>query len=284
MNSDSLRQSVRARLTPEHLQTLTRYIIESHRSGNSEGLFSWAIKAGIPFDTEKPQPRQLFYRLLQLVHPDRLPVLTETFLKVEKLDDLEGMKRLENLLSLDIITPVRTHRISDSFEERREERWDFDGYDDEESRWDDSEDLTFMDAVKLDAVGNIDFEISPFELSQLDGTLDVSRCGLFDLEGVEYCTHISVLDASWNELTSTVDLAGMDNLVELYLAGNSIDDISALTGLSSLEVLDLEDNEVEDVSPLGEMLSLRFVNLRGNPVEDLSVLRSLADAGVLVLF
>ncbi|MBN2049263.1 MAG: leucine-rich repeat domain-containing protein [Spirochaetales bacterium] len=286
---ETLSRSVEALLTTEHLQALTRSIIEAHRCGNASALLQQAARAGIGLEQPNPEPRRLFYQLVQLVHPDRLPGLQKTFRDAEGKKDAAELGRLKDLLSIPLEAPARQSRTGDEdtevweYPHREESSWEPDGWDDEESRWEETEEVSFLEAVKMDLVGNTDLYISPFEFSQLDGTVDVSGYRLYDLDGAEFFTHITVLDASWNELTDVRELASLDRLIELYLSGNSIDDISPLAGLESLEVLDLEGNEVDDLVPLLELPSLRFVNLRGNPVKDRAVLRSLKEAGVVVL-
>ncbi len=285
---EELRTSLPGKLRPERLQELARTVIETHREGGSGLLLAYAVKAGLVPAGEETPPRTLFYRIIRTIHPDQLPFLQKRLETAVLTDDLSELNRLDHLLS-----PLRTERtrrlqsydISEYREEQGWERddWGFYGDADEESRWEEADELTFLDAVKLSAVGNLDIDISPFELAQLDGTLDVSRYGLFDLDGAELCKNVTILDASENDLTSVAELSGADKLIELYLAGNGIYDISPLAALSSLELLDLEDNEVEDISPLLEMPELQLVNLRGNPVENRDLLRQLAEKGVVVI-
>ncbi len=56
---------------------------------------------------------------------------------------------------------------------------------------------------------------------------------------------------------------------ELYVAFNSISDLSPVSLLEDLELLDLEENEVEDLAQLwylGCCVKLRTLSLEGNPV------------------
>lgn len=56
---------------------------------------------------------------------------------------------------------------------------------------------------------------------------------------------------------------------ELYVAFNSISDLSPVSLLEDLELLDLEENQVEDLAQLwylGCCVKLRTLSLEGNPV------------------
>jgi hypothetical protein len=285
----TLKESVEKQLTSARLQELTRLVIEAHRGGDVALLRAYAERAGLGPEVVSAPARTLFYRIVAMVHPDKLPHLCGDFRSAIEREDVQALEKLSSLLAFRRSASVPKRRVDFDIRDYREEHiWD-DGIwgcvddADAESRWEDAEGLSFLDAVKLDSVGNLDIEISPFELSHLDGPLDVSHYGLYDLDGFEFCTNISALDASWNNLTSVGELGSSDHLVELYLAGNGICDITPLAGISSLEIIDLEDNEIEDIAPLLELAALRFVNLRGNPIEERHLVDDLIQTGVVVV-
>ena len=77
--------------------------------------------------------------------------------------------------------------------------------------------------------------------------LFVSRCGITNVDGI----------------------TGLPSLTELYLAFNSVEDVSPLAMHDTLEVVDLEGNRVCDESALislGMIPRLRALTLEGNPI------------------
>ncbi|RXN11420.1 leucine-rich repeat-containing 56 isoform X1 [Labeo rohita] len=68
--------------------------------------------------------------------------------------------------------------------------------------------------------------------------------------------------------------------LELYVAFNSISDLSPVSLLEDLELLDLEENEVDDLAQLwylGRCVKLRTLSLEGNPVSDYSYRSAVRD-------
>lgn len=77
----------------------------------------------------------------------------------------------------------------------------------------------------------------------------IARSGLQELEGV----------------------GAFGQLTELYLAFNSIHDLSPLMDIEHLQVLDLESNAIDDVAQVQYLCScteLRTLTLEGNPIAD----------------
>ncbi|GKT13297.1 hypothetical protein ADUPG1_010242, partial [Aduncisulcus paluster] len=95
-------------------------------------------------------------------------------------------------------------------------------------------------------------------------------------------TSLQVLDLGDNSLSdisflSTESCPSCSSLKELYLDGNSIEDISPLSGMTSLEWLDLDDNFISDISPLSFLNILIHLDLSYNMIYDTSALSSSKD-------
>ena len=67
-------------------------------------------------------------------------------------------------------------------------------------------------------------------------------------------------------------LEAANNLTELFLANNSISDISPLAGLNNLTLLSLDYNPISDISALSGLINLIWLSLLGNSISDLSPL------------
>ena len=62
------------------------------------------------------------------------------------------------------------------------------------------------------------------------------------------------------------------NLVNLYLEGNNITDISPLDGLTKLLYLDLSGNNISDISTLAGLTNLNKLDFTINNLSDISAL------------
>ena len=126
-----------------------------------------------------------------------------------------------------------------------------------------------LEAVIRDALGKPPGEaITSAELARLSW-LAASKRGITDLSGIEYCS----------------------SLTGLYLTSNQISNISPLTSLTNLVHLRLRYNQISDISPLvansglgeGDRVWLESNNLDlSEGSEDLENIRQLVGRGVVV--
>lgn len=281
-------------LTKGKLEELSLIVIESYRADDASALRSCAGALLGHEAAEKTEKKALFFRLIKLVHPDRLPVLQAEFSRARESRDRAALEFLSSLLSLKRnAARVARERFEYEHEEAYEwsqEVWDEfglheeAGYDDgdDEARVDET-DMSFLDALKLSLAGTLDLELSPFDLGQLEGSLDVSRFDLYETDGLEFCVNVTELDLSGNTLDNIYDVRYLTHLRELYAADNRITSIEALGELEDLEVLDLSNNDIEDLTPLLSLERLMFLNVRKNPVRTREVLSELSRRGTAIL-
>src|SRR5262249_7654038 len=81
-------------------------------------------------------------------------------------------------------------------------------------------------------------------------TFSANGVGVVDLSGLEYCTGLTSLFMTDNQIADLSPLSGLDNLLVLGLSNNQIEDISDLAALSNLQQLVLETNHVANLTPL----------------------------------
>ena len=141
----------------------------------------------------------------------------------------------------------------------------------------------FIEALRAEMYGNLDFTLLPKDLIVLEGEIVLRGRNIEDLVGIEYCTGVSAFDLSWNSLSSVAEISGLDGLRSLDLSHNQIEDVSALSTLSGLEMLDLSHNDIEDVSDLTALTNLRYLNVLGNPIQNRAPLAVLRAMGVVVI-
>lgn len=285
-------------LNKEHLEEMAVTIIDAYKHGNQSLLRTYVESLMGSMASEGKDRKALFFTVIKLIHPDRLPGLLQDFKQAQSANDHEKLKYLENLLS------VRT-RADQAYKSRFDftpapEEYTFDDdefedysiYEDDdisEVVVDENREMSFMDAVKQYIFGNLDIdEILPFDLGQLEGSLDVSHYGLYELDGLEYCTNITELNLAGNNIDNIYNLRNLGYLQEIYMSDNQISNLDPLANLQSLEILDLENNEVEDIQVLLSLEGLQFVNLKKNPLHlqqrNQTVIKELKSRGVLVIY
>ena len=101
----------------------------------------------------------------------------------------------------------------------------------------------------------------------------------FDLSPLARLTKLEIVDICGADLSraSLAPLTNLPHLTELYLAGNSITDISLIGGLTGLNRLGLNDNRISDLSPLAGLINVKWINLHDNQISDLSPLTGLTN-------
>jgi hypothetical protein len=88
-------------------------------------------------------------------------------------------------------------------------------------------------------------------------------------------TNLTYLDLSWNPVTNYAPLAGLSNLLELHLTGNSISNLSFVTNFPQLEILEISSNRISDLSPLNALTNLSELHLDQNRLTNIVSLTNL---------
>ncbi len=293
MDIHSLYTSVKARLSVRNLQKLTLTVLDAKKNNNQRQLQSihqFIFKNDLP---EEKTPNKLFLGLVKIFHPDRLAFISAELEKAIREDDLtilEFYSRILSVLDESPVLPRPPERIDTDVDENYQ--YDADDFDDdfrtadaeynETSIRDKDFDLDFLNAVKSEFLGSMNAHFNSSDLASINGELDLSDYGIFDLNGIASCTGIIQLNLSANRIGNIFDLSALHGLKELYLSDNHIHYIDSLGALSNLEILDISNNEIEDISPLLYLETLKFVNLIGNPVSDSSLIDKLKKRGVMV--
>lgn len=105
------------------------------------------------------------------------------------------------------------------------------------------------------------------DLAALTGPLVISNKNIANLEGVQFCTQITRLDASSNPLAGFPDLNGMTGLQQLYLTNANLTQVPPQVATApNLSVLNLSENQITDVSGLNGCAKLQILSLRVNKI------------------
>jgi len=267
---------LKEKLTVENLQEISLRIIEAYKNRNTTLLQSYAEQIHLEADGFREKGNRLFLTLIKHFHPDRLGYFQ---LDIEQSYRASRYDRL--IFYRDLLTANRgvERQFAKRFEYSPEEEYQFDaqdiGYDLQTGSGEhDSEfineveiEMGFMQALKSAYMGNLDLHIDHGELETFEGDLILCDYGIVDLEGLQYCSHVSSLNLSYNRISSIYELKNLFELRELFLNSNRVCNIEYLENLSSLEIVDLAYNDIENGHALTLLPNLRFLDIRGNPLD-----------------
>ena len=102
--------------------------------------------------------------------------------------------------------------------------------------------------------------------------LDVRRCNITSLNGLEDLTNLKTLNLNNNQISDLRPLSGLTNLMHLYLSNNNITTLSGLENLTSLTYLNVYDNQITTLAGLENLTNLTDIYASGNPLTDTSAL------------
>ena len=123
-------------------------------------------------------------------------------------------------------------------------------------------------------------DIYASDLEQLT-ELQALGLGISDLQGLEYCLHLEMLNLMGNNIFDISILKDLNNLKKLYLGLNYISDIKPVAELKELQELELEYNKIYDISALSSLSALSILYIGHNDINDISVLNSIYQDGGL---
>ncbi len=111
-------------------------------------------------------------------------------------------------------------------------------------------------------------------ITHLDASVEgfVGAWGGVDIELLQYCINLQVLDLSGIQLSRFWVLDKLKSLQELYLQDNFISDIDSLGVVPQLRRLNLASNRICDIFPLQQLVQLEYLNLVENKVTDIEPL------------
>ncbi len=276
----------------ENLNQITGKLILLYKNKNYSKIREIANKISryIPIDEEKDA--KCFSKLMMLYHPDKGEQARRMIQTLYKQNDYEKLKIYSHILLINDIENVTVTVIDEDIDYNPEYVWDTDinersgytGPGGENDFINGSEimdyERSFYNMIKIKEYGNVNIEFPTYYLEDFE-EFEMAYYGLESLDGVEFCTHIKILDASNNFISDLENLWDLAFLEELYLANNQIGYIDVLSNLSNLKILDISGNQVDDISPLLGLDHLEFVNLSGNLIPE-NQIKILEDKGIIV--
>ncbi len=296
---NKLYRELKDKITISRLKEISVVIINKFKSKDYRYLVQFAKTVGI--ESANLDTNRVFAKIIQVYHPDKFTIIHKEIDSRFKDNNFEELLRLKNTYLVDLKT-IRS-AIDYTYEDQEEQYYgeedfgydEFDlgkyaemyEYEEEEQIFEDAYAVyehNFIQAVNEHFFGNLEHSVSMTDLRNLDGELDLSDFDITDLDGLENCTNISVLNLAGNNIIKIHQLCVLSRLEALYLSENDIEDISCLDTLSKLVELDISFNHIDDISVLLELGNLKYVNILQNPVSDLSVIEKLKKKGVIVIY
>lgn len=290
----------------ENLNTISAKILELYKQKQQNALKQICkfVNDCFPFPFEANA--RLYSKLLMLYHPDKQKDYLQ---KIDIAEDVSALERYSHIIptlkfvSGDIHldsgfkTPEEFEReygwnyqaVEDDYFILREEVENTNELFDEENPsenyyFPEGEPLpegSFLASLKRKIYGASHIEFPTHLLEDLE-EIEMAEYEIDQLDGIEFCTHVKVLDLSYNQIFDITQLEHCSYIQELYLSNNQVHYIDAIFHMADLRVLDLSNNSVADITALFHLKCLEFVNLMGNPVSKSQVDR-LKKSGVVVV-
>jgi hypothetical protein len=105
--------------------------------------------------------------------------------------------------------------------------------------------------------------------------LRAPEAGITDLDGLQECTGLIVLDLHGNVVSDLGPLGGLTKIFDLNLSDTGAADAGPLTGLTGMVNLRLAGNGITDLTPLAGMAQLEFLDAARNGIAGLQPLAGL---------
>ncbi|MFW5657651.1 MAG: leucine-rich repeat domain-containing protein [Bacteroidota bacterium] len=300
MNINQLYTDLCDSYSDENLNRITAKIIELYKAKNHDSIFQLAnIVAGYGLITAEENVARCFSKLLMIYHPDRGNHYRTAIKQCYDAGNAKQLNVYAHILEMNNIENMQVVYEPDyeDIDYNPEYVWDYDIYDQNSFHDTDEEnlmyteqdeddilegsDISFFEAMKRKIYGNIDIDLPPYFLEDLD-ELEMADYELNNLDGIEYCKYLVKLDLSGNKLFDLNGLHGLNRLEELYVNENELTTVDICSRLKRLRLLDIAHNQVEDISYLSGLNNLEYVNLVGNPVPAYQV-EQLREQGVIVI-
>jgi Leucine-rich repeat (LRR) protein len=299
MTINELHQKIIEAYSPENLNKITLTLLSFYKKKQYSILKKIAFHISKSISIDIDENGKGFSKFMMLYHPDRANFHIQEINRLLAERNFDGLLEYSHILLL-----LHVDEISASIENFEEidyvpaYEWDFDlnGFSifsendtNEEGPGEHSIKIktstrfyNFYDAIKVRMFDNTEIEYPSYYLEDFD-EFELASSGINDLEGVEFCKHVKILDISDNYISDLTPLYGLSLIEDLNLADNDIMDIDVLSNLGNIRVVNLSNNNIDDISAIMNLSRLEYVDLRGTMVSENQVM-DLRGLGVTVEF
>ncbi|WP_321345062.1 leucine-rich repeat domain-containing protein [uncultured Draconibacterium sp.] len=261
----------------ENLNRITGKLILLYKKKNYATIRAIANKISNYVNIDEKKDAKCFSKLVVLYHPDKGYAIREEIKQLYEQNKFDVLQKFAHIRFVQDIENLAIKEVDESIDYQPEYVWDTETEEihntvtevDEDAYLDNQDEIeterSFFNLIKIREYSRTNIELPTYYLEDFE-EFELAESGLESLDGVEYCSHVKILDVSNNALTDISNLWELHELEELYLANNQIGYIDALSNLSKLRIVDLSGNEIDDISPLFELENLEYVNLVRNPI------------------
>lgn len=282
--------------SPDNLNRIALTLISFYKNQQYSTLKKIADHISDSISIEIDENGKGFSKFMMLYHPDR------AIFHIKAIDQLFAENNYDGLLEYShILLLTHIEEVAASLENYEEidyspvYEWDFntEGFtiihdnDSENSSPEHSAKentstrfYNFYDAVKVRMFDSTDKEYPSYYLEDID-EFELASSDINDLEGIEFCKHVKILDLSDNHIFDITPLFGLNLLEELNLSDNDITDIDTLSNLENLKAIHLANNNIDDISPIMNLPRIEYADLRGTKVSE-NQIEELKQLGVIV--
>jgi Leucine-rich repeat (LRR) protein len=93
--------------------------------------------------------------------------------------------------------------------------------------------------------------------------------------------NITILNCSFNQLTSLVGIENLINLTELYCSDNQLTNLESIKNLTNLTFLNCSDNQLTNLESIKNLTNLTFLNCSDNQLTNLENIKNLTNLTIL---
>lgn len=111
--------------------------------------------------------------------------------------------------------------------------------------------------------------IHPYMAATIYGTLDISNCNLYNVNGLQYFTNVYKIDLHNNNLTTLPDLGGITNLQSLNVSFNKLNSLPSLNSNVNLVELMVQNNKLLLIPDLSKNVLLTQLIINNNQISQL---------------
>ena len=274
MNIAELHMNLKEAYSVDNLNGISLTLIQLYRDKQFSVLQKMGEMLSDYLKIEISETGKGFSQFMFLYHPDRSSFHIHEIDQLAEKNDYNGLLNYMHILRLERIEEIANSLNSyEDVDYSPVYAWDFkaNGFrvvhdlDLKEPPLSSVTTCNFYDAIKLRVFENVEMEYPFYYLEDLD-ELELSASGLNDLEGVEFCKHVTNLDLSDNAIYDILPLSGLRALEDLNLSDNKVECIDVLSFLIRLKSVNLANNNITDISPLFELGKLDYVDLTGNRI------------------
>jgi hypothetical protein len=295
MNAYELHGKLKAAYSIQNLNKITITLINLYKNQQFGTLRQIAEMISEYVEINIDPQNRYFSKLMMMYHPDRGDFHRNEIDKLAANKDYDGLLSYSHIIMLGQIEEIAATLTSyEDIDYSPVYEWDFnlDGFnivsnhdvidpEMKQGRKNKTKGLSFYNAVKLRMYGNTRVEFPPYYLEDIE-ELELSQSDISDLDGVQYCIHVAVMDLSGNSISDISLLWGLTALKELNLADNQLEEIDTLSNLRNLRILDLSNNAIKDISSLYNLDKLEYVELTDSRVTGKQI-KELEELGITVI-